>query len=188
MSVVDRVIAAVIPPETAAARAKARAEARAASEPGSWLATVLDHHVLIEEAFEEVRIAATAGRRTKRRQELASLLTAHCVAEEAVLYPALAHFGEKAHAVTAYTEQSAAKMQLGLLSYLDSTTEDYLDKLGHLRGAVLHHMYAEEGNWFLDLNSEKAKAAQRELTSHYVREFTRYHESTAHIQIPGTRS
>jgi len=79
------------------------------------------------------------------------LLTGHANAEEAVIYPALVHFGHKSHAMTGYTEQAGAKANLGELEYLDPMGQDYLDKLEHIRGAVVHHMYEEESDRFLDL-------------------------------------
>jgi hypothetical protein len=93
------------------------------------------------------------------------------------VYPALAHADEKAHAVKAYTEQSAAKLQLGLLEYLDPMSQDYLDKLEHLRGAVLHHMYEEEGTWFLELKRKASPLEEVQLRTRYVEEFDRYFEN-----------
>ena len=69
---------------------------------------VLEHHQNIEAAFEAVKDADTAAAQRAAQKKLATLLTGHSVAEEAVLYPALADAGEKGHASTAYTEQSAA--------------------------------------------------------------------------------
>ncbi len=44
MSLLDKAIAAITPPESDEARAKARARAEAAATPGDWLSQVLDHH------------------------------------------------------------------------------------------------------------------------------------------------
>ena len=44
MSIIDKVVAAVTPPESEEARAKARAKAEAAARPGDWLSQILDHH------------------------------------------------------------------------------------------------------------------------------------------------
>jgi hypothetical protein len=44
MSIIDRVIAAVTPPESEETRSKARAKARASAGKGDRLAMVLDHH------------------------------------------------------------------------------------------------------------------------------------------------
>src|ERR1700750_473917 len=113
MSIVDKVIAAVTPPESDNARREAREKALAAATAGDWLSMVLDHHQEIEAAFEAVKVAKTAESQRSAQQNLAALLTGHAIAEEAVLYPALAGADEKGHATTAYTEQSAAKLQMG---------------------------------------------------------------------------
>ncbi|HEU4459771.1 MAG TPA: hemerythrin domain-containing protein [Methylibium sp.] len=174
MTMLDKVIAAVTPPESEAARAEARAKAREKAVPGGWLEAVLDHHLQIEDSFAAVRNASDATSRRGAQKQLAVLLTGHSLAEEAVIYPALALNGEKAHATSAYTEQSAAKVQLAGLDELDPMSQDYLDKLEHLRGAVLHHVYEEEKNWFCDLQDKLDKGAHDKLAARYAEEFRRY--------------
>jgi hypothetical protein len=178
MSVVDRVLAAVTPAEKAKDRAEARARARAASAPGDWLSQVLDHHVQIDAAFSAVKYTTDAGTRVAATRELAALITAHSVAEENVVYPALAHIDEKGHAQRAYSEQAATKLQLGLLEYLVPMSQEYLDKLETIRAALLHHMYEEEGKWFLELKSRLAPAEQDLLGARYQQEFERHVDET----------
>ena len=132
MSLIDKAIAAVTPPVSDEKRAEARAKARAAAEPGDWLSQILDHHELIETAFAAVKSATGVDARRAAQKKLGVLLTGHSIAEEAVIYPALAHAGKKMHANIAYTQQVAAKMQMAALEHLDPLSEDYLDKLGHL--------------------------------------------------------
>jgi len=174
MSVLDKVIAAVTPPESDEARAKARAKAEAAATPGSWLAQILDHHREIEARFADVKAATTADARRAAQKELALILTAHSIAEEAAIYPALAADKQVGHAELAYQEQSAAKMEMGLLERLDPMSEDYLDKLEHIRGAVAHHVYSEEGTWFTELVEDLDAAEQALVTTRYQEEFARY--------------
>jgi hypothetical protein len=174
MSVLDKVVAAVTPPESDEARAEARAKAQAAASAGDWLSMVLEHHRQIEAAFTAVKAASTAAARVSAHKELAVLLTGHSIAEEAVIYPALVAADEKGHATKAYTEQSAAKTQMGLLETIAPTSEDYLDKLEHIRGAVAHHVYEEEGTWFLELKKKVSSAEQARLSKRYEEEFFRY--------------
>ena len=174
MSIIDKVVAAVTPPESANARHEARAKARAAATPGDWLSAVLDHHLQIESAFAQVETAGDASTRTVALKKLALILTGHSIAEEAALYPALAQADETGHATKAYTEQSAAKLQMGLLEDLPPMSQEFMDKLGHIKGAVAHHVYEEEGNWFLDLKSKLSAAAQTKLTERYQEQFSRY--------------
>ena len=174
MSIFDKVVAAVTPPESDEARAEARAKARAVAKPGDWLSAVLDHHVQIESAFALVQSSTDGASRLKSLKALATILTGHSMAEEAALYPALAKADEKGHATMAYTEQSAAKLQMGLLEDLPPMSQDFLDKLEHIKGAVAHHVYEEEGNWFLDLKSKLSAADQTKLTERYEEQFSRY--------------
>lgn len=174
MTIIDKVIAAITPPETLKARAEARAKARALAPRGSWLEMILDHHLQIEAAFAAVKAATSAAERRAAQEKLAFLLTGHSVAEEATIYPALALHGEKAHSEMAYVEQSAAKVQMAALEELDPMSQDYLDKLGHLEGAVAHHVYEEEGSRFPELVKKSDAALEQRLTARYTEEFGRY--------------
>ncbi|OHT19660.1 hemerythrin domain-containing protein [Edaphosphingomonas haloaromaticamans] len=174
MSVLDRLIAAVTPPETEQARLEARTKATSAAAPGDWLDQILQHHMDLEDAFAEVKASADAAGRSSALNQLGLLLTGHAIAEEAVIYPALAEDGEKAHASMGYDEQAMVKVQMALLEKLDPMSQDFIDKLEHIEGAVAHHMYAEEGNWFLDLKEKASAADQAMLTRRYAEEYERY--------------
>ena len=174
MSVIDKVIAAVTPPESEDSRKEARAKAHAAAKPGDWLSMILKHHQQIEAAFAAVKAATTAATRTAAQKKLGIVLTGHSNAEESVIYPALTTANEKGHAAMAYTEQAAAKTQMALLENLAPMSQDYLDKLEHIRGAVAHHVYEEEGTWFLELKEKVPAADQTKLAARYKEEFDRY--------------
>ena len=186
MSIIDKVVAAVTPPESEESRREARAKARAAASPGDWLGMVLDHHVQIEGAFEAVKAANTAATRVAALKTLAVVLTGHSNAEESVLYPALGGAAdEKSHATMAYAQQAGAKMNMGLLENIPPMTQDFLDKLEHIRGAVAHHVYEEEGTWFLDLKEKVPSAEQIKLTKRYAEEFNRYVDGgTETVKLP----
>ncbi|HEY0749421.1 MAG TPA: hemerythrin domain-containing protein [Steroidobacteraceae bacterium] len=174
MSLLDKVVAAVTPPESEEEHAQARAKARAAAISGDWLSMVLDQHVQIESAFAAVKAAADSASRVLAQKRLATLLTGHSIAEEVVLYPAMVKANEEGHSTKAYTEQSAAKVQMGLLQDIPPMSQEYLDKLEHLRGAVAHHVYEEEGNWFLGIRRKLSSADQDKLTQRYKEQFARY--------------
>ena len=99
MSILDKVVAAVVPEPTAEERAECRRKARALSGGSGWLAQVLDHHEQVDAAFQAVRDAADAATRRTAQKWLATLLTGHSLAEEAVLYPAMAITDHKAHSL-----------------------------------------------------------------------------------------
>lgn len=187
MSILDRAIAAISPPVTDEKRAEAHAKAREAAEPGDWLSLVLDHHEGIDAAFAAVKAAATVEDRRKAEKMLGSLLTGHSMAEEAVIYPALAHTGEQGHANTAYSEQAAAKMQMAALELMDAMSQDYIDKLDHLEGAVKTHMFQEESDWFLAMKKNARADAQSRATARYREEYARYIDGEAPQRSAGER-
>lgn len=172
MSILDKVAAAVTPMESEKARHAARAKARAAAEGSDWLAQIVTHHERIELAFAAVKASGDMPTRRATLAELAILLTAHANAEEAVIYPALVHFDHKSHGMAGYAEQAGAKANLGELEYLDPLSQEFLDKLEHVRGAVAHHVYEEENDRFLDLAKLPA-SDQARLTQRYREEFQR---------------
>jgi hypothetical protein len=174
MSVIDKVIAAVTPPENDEDRAKARANATAAAEPGDWLSLILDHHIELEDAIAAVEDAADAEERIVAFKEFSELLTGHSIAEEGVIYPSLSANSKSGHADMGYSEQAMVKMQMAALEKLDPMGEDFEEKLDHVKGALLHHMYQEESNWFLDLKINATADDQAMMTARYAEEFDRY--------------
>ncbi len=174
MSIIDKVVSAVTPLESDEARREARAKARSAARPGDWLSLVLEHHEQIEAAFAAVKNASSVTAQTAAQKKLGVVLTGHSNAEESVVYPAMTKADEKGHAATAYTEQAAAKTQMALLEGITPMTQQYLDKLEHIRGAVAHHMYEEEKSWFIELHEKASPGDQVKITQRYREEFSRY--------------
>lgn len=174
MSLLDRFIAAVTPPESEEARLDARTKATAAAMPGDWLDQILQHHMDLEDAFADVKAGADGASRAKALQQLGVLLTGHAIAEEAVIYPAMADEAQKGHAGMGYDEQALVKVQMALLEKLDPMSQDFIDKLEHIEGAVRHHMYQEEGTWFLELKESASVADEAMLTQRYQQEYERY--------------
>ena len=172
MSVLDKVIAAVTPPESEQARADANAKAHAAATPGDWLTIALEHHRILLDAFAATKAAPDAAARTKAQKHLGVVLVGHAGAEETVLYPALAKAGETGHADMGYTEQVMVKMQMAELENLDPMSQDWMDKLEHIEGAVRHHMFEEEGTWFLELKDKGQN--QDKLAMRFAEEYDRY--------------
>ena len=174
MSIIDKVVAAVTPPETEDARAEARAKAEALAQPGDWLSQILDHHRGIQSQIATLKRAATVDERIAAQKQLSFLLAGHAIAEEMAIYPAMAGEHQPGHAELAYQEQSAAKMELGLLETLDPLSEDYQDKLEHIEGAVTHHIYSEEATWFPKLVEASSPTEHEAITARYTEEYERY--------------
>jgi hypothetical protein len=174
MTIVDKVIAAVASPETERVRRKARDKAGDIARECAWLAAVLEHHVAIEQAFAGVRAAGDAPGRRAAQRWLSTLMTGHAIAEEAVLYPAMGLTEQKMHCMLAYSEQSNAKFNLAALELMEPMSQDYVDRLDHIRGAVAHHMHAEEAHWFPALARQGAASQRLRLAVRFQEEFDRY--------------
>ena len=172
MSIIDKALGAITPQENEEKRAEATRKAREAAGEGGWLALALEHHDLIREAFEVCCQAGGADDRMAALKRLALVLNGHSQAEEVVLYPAMAKAGEKGSAAHAYSEQVTAKMQMAELERISPAMPDWQEKLQHIRGAVLHHMYEEEDHWFIRLKQDYEDQAF--LTRRYAEEFKRY--------------
>jgi len=174
MSVLDKVIAAITPAESEDERRGARGKADAMAINRDWLRLILAHHRAIEDAFAQLAVASDANGRRRAQKWLATLLNGHSMAEEAVIYPAMALGDQKTHATTAFTEQSGAKVNLAALEGLDPMSQDYVDKFEHVRGAVLHHMYSEESDWLVELARTEDALLHARLSARYAEEFNRY--------------
>lgn len=188
MTLLDKFIAAVTPPESEEDRLEARNKATRLAMPGDWLDQIIQHHMDIEDAFAGVKAANDAGSRTTALKMLSVLLTGHAIAEEAVIYPALAQVGEKTYAGLGYDEQAMTKVQMALLEQLHPMSDDFMEKLEHIEGAVAHHVYAEEGNWFLDLKKSTSEEQQMLFTQRYAEEYARYVGEDAPDPAPASTS
>lgn len=173
MSIFSDLADAVTPTESLEDRMNARAAARAAATPGDWLSRILDHHLGIEEAFAAVK-AASPDTRKDALKKLGVLLTGHSIAEEAVIYPAMAEAGDKRHASHAYTEQATVKIEMAELEKMDPASEAFVEKLEAIEEAVAHHVYEEESSWFPSLKDSAPAGDQSLMSQRYQEEFERY--------------
>ena len=174
MSFLDKIVSAVAPPESAQERADAHSNARSLATPGDWLSAALDHHEDIDTAFDAARSASTPQQAKDAVRALGGLLTGHSIAEEAVLYPALAMHGHKMNAAEAYQEQQTAKVEMAELEQLEPLSEEWVDQLEHIRGAVQHHVYEEESEWFPKIVDDVPPNDQAFLTKRFTEEYDRY--------------
>jgi hemerythrin superfamily protein len=173
MSILDKIAAAVTPMASEEERAQARRSAEELSENNDWLGQILDHHRQIETAFDRALNAEGAHERQEAASGLALILMAHSNAEEAVIYPALVEGSSKAHTTMAYEEQAAAKINMAILESLDPMSQEWRDKLEHIQGAVLQHVYQEESSWFPDVVRNVPTDKQQLMTKRYSEEFGR---------------
>lgn len=174
MSFLDKIASGVMPAASDEKRAEARRRIEGMAPGNAWLEKALQHHRRIEAGFAEAMNAAGADSRRKAFKELAVILTGHANAEEAVLYPAVVEHSGKAQATMAYEEQAVTKVQMARLEQIDPASQEWRDKLEHIKSAVEQHVYQEESSWFPDL-VERVPAEQRNmLAARFAEEFDRY--------------
>ena len=173
MSLLDKIASTVLPPEKPEDRAEAHAKAKALANGNDWLARILSHHEQIEQGFANALNAANPDEARRTAKELATLLTAHSSAEEAVVYPALVIQGHKSHAATAYEEHQMTKVQLAELERLPPLSDEWREKLEHIRAAVLHHIYTEEKTWLPEIVKEASSEERALIDARFNEEFDR---------------
>jgi hypothetical protein len=174
MSLLHRMIGSVTPPASDAERRQARARALATAATGDWLSVVVRHHQQIEAAFHAVAACLESDSRAISLQGLSRLLIGHAIAEESVLYPALARCGEKRHAEHAYSDQANAKMQLAALEQLPPMSQEFVQQLEEVRLAVIQHHFEEEAHWFIELLQGAMAEDHLVLGQRFQQEFDRY--------------
>lgn len=174
MSFLDRIAAAVTPAASDEQRAEARRKVEGLANGEDWLRMIVDQHKRIEGLFEEAKLAQGASARAQAVKQLATELTGHATAEEAVVYPIVAEDSGKTHAGMAYEEHAMTKIQLAKLEKMDPLTPEWDEKLEHIRSAVAQHIYQEEDSWLPDL-VENTSAQNKTLLNHrYAEEYGRY--------------
>jgi hypothetical protein len=174
MHLLDQAIAASAAAHNQIRRTKARSKAADLGRSCPWLRLVVTHHEQIEDAFAAVHAARGAVARRRAERQLATLLTGHSVAEEAVLYPAMAAARQGAHAVAAYDAQSRFKVMLVQLATSEPESPGYEAQLAALERAVAWHILDEEGSWYPELARSGDAALQARLADRYNDVFERY--------------
>lgn len=176
MSFLDRIAAALAPAASDEQRREARAqiEALAVNEP--FAADILAQHRRIEALFAEAREAGGPAAQGVI-VELAVLLNAHSMAEEAVIYPEISEHSSKAHAGMAYEEHAMTKVQLAALQKLEPGTQEWHEKLDHIESAVQQHVYQEEGSWLPDVIRYAPVDARQRMSLEFREYFERVDRS-----------
>jgi len=130
---------------------------------------------MIEGAFDDLLAAAGADAtsRAHAHKRLSYLLTAHSVAEENTVYPALAMHGLVDESDKLYLDQAHAKVTNAMLDLADDKGSDaWLEKARSLQSAVLQHAKEdEEGDLYPRLQAAIDPTAAARLASAYRREF-----------------
>lgn len=156
------------------------AVAQTAAAGGDWFAMVKAHHALIARTFDEVLASdgKPAAARDRLLKKLAYQLTAHSVAEENVLYPALALNGMTTESDKLYLDQAHAKVMnadLDMTAMMKGKPQGggaWLDKAKALQAAVLKHAKEdEEADLYPKLQQKLDAGMNAMLTAEYRRQF-----------------
>jgi iron-sulfur cluster repair protein YtfE (RIC family) len=174
MTLLDKLMASTSPRPSDEERVRTRRIAHLLADDHPWLGEVIRHHLAIEDAIDGVALAADAAGRRHALRWLRTLMTGHFIAEEAVLYPAMAQDGQRVHAVTAYADHGGMKIELAALETMDARGPDFADKLERLRGELAWHLHEEESAWFPALCRAGDAAFRARLAERFVAEFDRY--------------
>ncbi|BBC72070.1 hypothetical protein AEB_P1202 [Altererythrobacter sp. B11] len=174
MSFLDRLAAAITPAASDETRAEARRKAEQLAQSEEWLALILRHHKQIEALVDEALGATGAEPRFQAVRELERVLTGHATAEEAVIYPDVSEFSGKTHAGMGYEEHAMTKVQMAKLEKMDPMSQEWREKLEHIRSALQQHMYQEEDSWLPDLVHTLPADEKARMTRRYVEEYDRY--------------
>ena len=141
---------------------------------GNWLDMVKSHHTLIAHNLDQILATSDSqvAERTALLKHLGYLLTAHSVAEENVLYPAIARMGMTSASDQLYIEQSHAKVVNADLGMSPKDSSEWLAKVRELKAGVLHHAKdEEEGDIFPKLMRAAGPAENAKLTKAYAHQF-----------------
>ncbi|NUZ07812.1 hypothetical protein [Piscinibacter koreensis] len=145
------------------------------SSAGNWLAMVKVHHAMVMKTLDEMLDAnnRTFLRRERMHLALHYQLTAHSVAEENVLYPAIARTLQMSDADKLYLDQAHAKVMDAELAMLSAQQEtEWFDKLRALKAALQQHATGdEEGRLYPELQGKLDAATNRMLATAYQAEF-----------------
>jgi len=148
--------------------------AEAQASGGNWFDMVKAHHALIAGNLDKILATSDSqsAERATLQRHLGYLLTAHSVAEENVLYPALARLGMVQASDQLYIEQAHAKVGNADLEVSPKGDTAWLDKVTALKTAILHHAKdEEEADLFPKLMQAAGPSMNAKLTADYARQF-----------------
>jgi hypothetical protein len=161
------------------------AAAQTARSGGNWLDMVKVHHLLVAKTLDAVVAADTRTflARDNLIRTLSYQLTAHSVAEENVLYPAMARAGMVAESDHLYLDQAHAKVMnagVELAAARDRPGTEWLKTAVMLRTAILKHAKEdEEGRLYPQLQQLLTADENYLLSTLYQREFATVRPSSA---------
>ena len=158
--------------------------AQATAQGGDWLAIVKAQHKLISDLLNELisNTSASSAERQTDLKKLTVLLTAHSVAEENVLYPALAIHKFQIGSAELYLEQDAQKVLnsiINLQAESGGNESDVTQKLQELSRLIHSHAIGhEEMDLYPQLHDTASPSENALLTQKYQEFFAMVHSNT----------
>jgi hemerythrin superfamily protein len=106
-------------------------------------------HKYVEELFERIVSTHIPERRKTLFEELVDELLLHAESEHATFYKALKQHDEMKDAIKhADKEHAEIKQYTTGMDQIPHNSDEWLEQLGELKHAVLHHVAEEEGHIF----------------------------------------
>jgi hemerythrin superfamily protein len=172
MSFLDRIAAALTPAASDEERAEARTHLEQLAAGEMFAQDIVRQHKEIEQLFGQARAGVGPAAQAAVR-DLALLLNAHSMAEEAVVYPEISHNSSKAHASMAFEEHAMTKVQLAELQKMQPGTDEFREKLDHIESAVQQHVYQEESSWLPDVLRYAPVESRQRMSTEFRNYFDR---------------
>ena len=143
---------------------------------GDWMQQVRAQHMAVDRQFAMLRRTrdGDGAMRDRGLKDLATMLTAHSVAEEVALYPGIAMSGDRQGSDRLYMEQSHAKVMIAELDAMPRNGPAFMGRLMALEAAIKAHVAEEENDLYPRLMRSAGPRMNAKMTQDFRREFTRY--------------
>ena len=143
---------------------------------GNWMDQVKAQHRAVDRLFMAIKATRDdqVPRRTALLKQLADALTAHSVAEETVLYPAIALMNNVPKSDELYMEQSHAKVMLNELDNMPKRGPEFLTRITALEAAIKEHVADEEGVAYPRLMQTASPAQNAKMSADFRMHFNKY--------------
>lgn len=145
---------------------------------GNWMQQVKAQHLEIVRHFQMLKRPMGAPGRMAGLMSLKNVLTAHSIAEETSIYPAIALTVDRGGADMLYKEQQDAKVMLADIDNMMAMDPraDYMGKLTALESAVTAHAIShEESDLYPKLMRSAPAPMNAKVTKDFREAFTRYY-------------
>ncbi len=141
---------------------------RATAAGGQPFADLIQDHRQISQMLQKMATLTDSQERQRDVKQLKTLLTAHAVAEENALYPALQTIADsEEEAQEAYEEHALMKVHLFEVEMAAMTGEDWEGKVKQLTRTITEHVEEEESEIFPRMQKQ-LEASQLQMIEQQV--------------------